>query len=138
MNKDNTAPDTEETDRVTERQCNIFSCRDCHPDKSKNQTKKAKTEIPNVSQKKKRVTKYCNSECRWCRRVLNKIEEDIWNTALQVEPIQMAVEVGLINDDQFWRMENQRIVGTTLTDYNLKKVRGDGNCMFRSLLVAEE
>ncbi len=123
--------------------CNVKSCRTCNEDWKPRDGCNPNETVANGRIKK---AKFCKLECGHCDKVISRAtEEDACSGALkmktEVSYIQDATSgygrrnEPIKNEDNLTTIE-PKIKSSKLGDYEVKPTRADGNCLYRSILVA--
>ena len=96
--------------------CNIKSCKTCNEE----YVSKPKGDNYRITNKRaKLVLKHCQNNCKYCDRIMTKVNEcSIWDEILK--PKQQEDSRSIIKRNE----------------YEMIKVKGDGNCFYRSILAA--
>ena len=165
LNRENISNNENETENIENKcnltnnnqrhknRCNVRQCRECHKDSPR----LTRSELEDIRKKIKAKpqyrpkTKYCLEGCRFCSKIIQKNDEVyLWEAAMNQIPnhknpnypeeiknekVDVPPQVdfqGNIPPDSV----SAEIIATDRSDYTLTPIRGDGNCLFRSILKA--
>lgn len=137
-------------DNRKEKFCNIVSCTSCHGDRALAIREELKKQ-PRKPKDNKKLTKWktCKHSCKFCSKVISRIEDRLFEIALSDSVTTKKDQGKLDNDGDDQKKTNitmetnesnkleSRIKTSKIDDYVLMEMPKDGNCLFTSLLSSQ-
>ena len=132
--------------------CNTYRCRKCNPLSPKLTKEEIKIiQERNKNRTKPRQLKYCTNNCKICNIYIQKanyyIEQEILEYCIKQNEIKDNKQREQKESESQPEDKNEKYIKQTILDdnnlsikdnFNLIKIRGDGNCLYRAILESLE